>query len=352
MADAALARAQKLRKEERYPEAIAAAQEAIKADPADYGPYAVLGVLHAENGNLSEARRAIALAQSKAPADRKASFDKFAAELQSQSAAASQSQRHENSLGMKFAPVPGTDVLFCLWKTRVKDFAAFESAGYRDPEGGWGMWSWDTGESKFKQLGHSWKNPGFEQTALHPVCGVSFADAQNFCRWLTEKDRRAGLIGEHQSYRLPTDAEWSVAVGKGKYPWGDQWPPPQGAGNYADESSDLKYKIAGYRDGYNRTSPVGSFRENRFGLYDLGGNLWEWCEDWYRADMNTEETKKAIPALADDKGGQTYRVLRGGAWDSNSPVHLASGYRGNVHPLGRDDSDGFRCVLVVGVGSR
>ena len=259
-------------------------------------------------------------------------------------------EKYENSLGMKFVPVPGTQVFFCIWKTRVKDFEAFASATGHDAAEG--MWSLDPAETKFKQLGHTWKNPGFEQTPLHPVCGVNFADAQAFCRWLTEKDRKAGLIGDQQSYRLPTDAEWSVAVGRDKFPWGDQWPPPQGAGNYADESSDLKNKIEGYRDGYNRTSPVGSFRENKFGLYDLGGNLWEWCEDWYRADMNTEEVKKAIPALADDKGGQTYRVLRGGAWVNTSPVRLASGFCLNELPLIRNAFNGFRCVLVVGVGSR
>ena len=104
----------------------------------------------------------------------------------------------------------------------------------------------------------------------------------------------------------PDDMDMKI---KTVWPWGTTWPPPQGAGNYADlalkkEKSDQDV-IAGYTDGFTRTAPLGSFKANKFGLYDLGGNVWEWCEDWY-----INEKKK--------------RVSRGGSWYTNDPNNLLS----------------------------
>jgi formylglycine-generating enzyme required for sulfatase activity len=167
-------------------------------------------------------------------------------------------------------------VLFCIWEARVQDFEAFVNATRHDATAG--MYS-DRGDG-YKQQGDTWKSPGFPQGATHPVVGVNETDAKAFCAWLTEKERREGRLGGHQSYRLPTDAEWDAAVGKEEFPWGSQWPPPKGAGNYADEAAKRgRYKtwsiISGYDDGYDATAPVGSFTANRLGIYDLGGNVWE-----------------------------------------------------------------------------
>ncbi len=134
----------------------------------------------------------------------------------------------ENSLGMKFVPVQNTQVLFCIWETRVQDYASYAQANL-------GI-NWE------------WQEPGFEQGPMHPVVNVNWEDAQVFCQWLTNKDQQEGRISPQQRYRLPTDEEWSWAVGlpkeegatpeekdgkiKDHYPWGKQWPPPQGAGNY------------------------------------------------------------------------------------------------------------------------
>jgi S1-C subfamily serine protease len=194
------------------------------------------------------------------------------------------------------------------------------------------------------------KNPSTYKTgADYPVETVSWEDAKEFCRRLT-----AGLPDNLKGkfvFRLPTDAEWSVAVGlpeesgstpkdkdckiKDVYPWGTAWPPPSGAGNYCDESTKGKYGslITGYNDGYVETAPVGSFKPNQFGLYDLGGNVWEWCEDWYDSD-------------------RIYRVLRGGSWFSGgNPAGLSSSYRGDCLPDRRNYYRyGFRCVVGV-VGS-
>jgi hypothetical protein len=252
-----------------------------------------------------------------------------------------------NSLGQIFVPVPDTKVLFCIWDTRVQDFEVFASATGHDATAG--MYS--VGSDRWKQRGATWKSPGFSQGPTHPVCGVSWEDAQAFCRWLTERERGEGRLGSNQSYRLPTDAEWSVAVGlgqesgatpkdkdgktKGVYPWGGQWPPPSGAGNYAgSEAADSQWPsdwktIEGYQDGYPRTSPAGRFRANSLGLFDMGGNVWQWCEDWY-------------------DGEQKHRVLRGASWLDNFPDRLLSSYRRNLTPGGRYGFIGFRCVLGVG----
>lgn len=224
----------------------------------------------------------------------------------------------ENSLGMKFVPVPGTKVLFSIWDTRVEDYRAYA-------------------ESKSGVDG-GWKKPGFKQGGDEPVVNVCWNDAKAFCAWLTKKDRQEGKIGQDQEYRLPTDEEWSMAVGETKYPWGNDWPPPQGAGNY-----NPSIKV----DDYANTSPVGSFGANQYGLYDMGGNVWQWCEDWYRSDMNEEALLDVFPFLKDDEGGEKYRVARGSGWGDGDPVRVWSSDRNRGAPDYRDNPYGFRCVLAT-----
>jgi len=231
-----------------------------------------------------------------------------------------------NTLGMPFVPVSGTDVQFCIWETRVKDYAAFAAANAAANAGV------DAG------VDASWKTPEFKQEDTHPVVNVSWNEAQAFCEWLTKKELAAGKIKAGQKYRLPTDAEWSVAVGleqeKGNtpkeknwgiedvYPWGKEWPPPVGAGNYYERLKADKFEY---------TSPAGSFAANKLGLHDMGGNVWEWCED------------KHSPT-------GTHRVLRGASWVSSGPVDLLSSSRVIDSPDGRNGGIGFRCVLVGGSG--
>jgi formylglycine-generating enzyme required for sulfatase activity len=274
-----------------------------------------------------------------------------------------------DSLGMKFVPVlitggPTSDqpVLFSIWDTRVKDFAAFiEQSGYDMKKGeaaytlesdGKGGWSW-------KQAGGDWRDPHFpaeaKQSNDHPVVCVSWDDAMAFCKWLTEREQQAGRLPAEWSYRLPSDHEWSCAVGIGEresaskspeakdgkiknvYPWGEQWPPPSAAGNYGGEESRIGVAkkdwnvITGYRDGWPRTSPVGSFEPNQYGLYDMGGNVWQWCADKYKAS-------------------KSWRVLRGASWLNLGPDLLLSSARRYCAPTGRYDVYGFR-VVVTGSAS-
>jgi formylglycine-generating enzyme required for sulfatase activity len=107
-----------------------------------------------------------------------------------------------NSLGMEFVFLPGTQVLFGIWDTRVEDYRAYAQAN--------------------PGVDANWKNPGFKQGEDHPVVNVNWGDAKAFCAWLTQKERKEGKIGQDQEYRLPMDKEWSAAVRPGKYPWGNE----------------------------------------------------------------------------------------------------------------------------------
>jgi len=137
-------------------------------------------------------------------------------------AAVRQPPAWENSLGMKFLPVPGTEVQFSVWETRVQDYEVYarEQAG----------------------VDGEWKNPGFAQTDTHPVVKVSWEDAQLFCAWLTAKELGEGRLNARQSYRLPADWEWSVAVGLEE----------ARAGRPKDKDGKKRECIHGGRDGRRR----------------------------------------------------------------------------------------------------
>lgn len=272
-------------------------------------------------------------------------------------AAATAARPFENSLGMKFVPVSGTKVLFSIWDTRVQDFRAYaREVGYMQSGGIYvvNVKKNDEGEDSQKwELDEkaSWERPGFEQGEDHPVVGVSWDEAKAFCSWLTEKDRKAGKIGQDEEYRLPTDEEWSAAVGESKYPWGNAWPPPEGAGNYADDALMAKRSGKGWsqvpgNDGYAATSPVANFKANPLGLYDIGGNVWQWCEDWYRADMNKKALLDKYPYLKDEGDRKRGRVQRGASWHRGDPDTLLSSWRAYDTPDNRDSVSGFRCVLA------
>jgi serine/threonine protein kinase len=231
----------------------------------------------------------------------------------------------ENSLGMKFVPVAG--VLFSIWDTRFQDYEQFaQQSGY--------------------PVSEKSREPGFKQGPDHPVVNVSWTDATAFCGWLTERERSLGLLPDRMIYRLPTDLEWSTAVGlgneagnspeqkKGKikvYPWGLGWPPPPGSGNYCGEENKTGRSswpvITGYNDGYARTSPVTAFSPNRYGLFDMGGNVWQWCEDWHNSS-------------------KFHRVLRGASWLNEYPDDLLLSNRRDDSPGSRRDNYGFRCVIA------
>lgn len=180
-------------------------------------------------------------------------------------AEASKAPPFVNSLDREFVPVPGTEVLFSVWETRVSDFEAFVNA--TGHEAGEKMFSLDkqdppatTGSSKidngWNQAGRSWRNPDakLDQTSQHPALGTNWEDAVAFCEWLSSK--------EGQTYRLPSSEEWSAAIGGSTYPWGQQFPPPANTANLAGAEArtgswpEFFDTIENHHDSYPRTSPV------------------------------------------------------------------------------------------------
>ena len=251
--------------------------------------------------------------------------------------------KHEEEVVEKNTPA---NVLFCVWPTRVKDFEEFFKAVPDAKE---------RGEEYRPDLfvqDDVWRAPGYEQQPDFPVVGVTWYQAVAFCKWLTKKERAAGTIGPQDEYRLPTDAEWTAAAGPGKYPWGDRWPPPPKAGNFADETwaHGMGYQhgysdMQGYTDDHEMVAPVGSYTPNRFRLYDMAGNVKQWVLDTYRPEMLPPEIREKNPYRKSVEKGFLY-MLRGSTWQSHGE-ELCSYARALDDQTYHPDAGGFRCVLVV-----
>jgi formylglycine-generating enzyme required for sulfatase activity len=172
-----------------------------------------------------------------------------------------------------------------------------------------------------------WNHPGFEQTDEHPVVKVNWNDAVAFAAWLSRK--------EGETYRLPTEAEWEYACRAGtttRYSCGDD---PEGlaaVGNLAAQ------------DGYTYTAPVGRYKPNAWGLYDMDGNVWEWCSDGYAADYYKSSPVDDPPG----SGGAPVRVIRGCGWDV-VPGEARSANRDAHAPVIRRYHLGFRLARVQSV---
>ena len=240
---------------------------------------------------------------------------------------------------------------FWMGRTEVtrRQFAAFvratryeteaEKAGFME-----GLdWS---GDGWAPKEGLDWKKPGFVQSNAHPVVGVSHNDAKAFCAWLSKK---SGL-----SFRLPTEAEWEYAARAGstaEFPWGDDIAGGKGYGNVCDETAQAAAEKHGTRftgtfpfsDGYVFTAPAGRFKPNDWGLFDMQGNVEEWCEDWYGDDYYDSAPKdKPQDNPKGPEKGET-RIVRGGNWYL-APALDRCAYRSGYEPDKACDQVGFRVV--------
>ena len=164
----------------------------------------------------------------------------------------------------------------------------------------------------------------------YPIVCVSWSNAAAFCRWLTESERKAGRLPDGYVYRLPTEAEWEYAARGGSTSWGFEY----AGSNTLDDVAWYASNSGG------KTHPVGQKRPNELGLYDMSGNVWEWCHDWYGEDYYGESPSADPAGLSSGSG----RVLRGGAW-SYDPQNCRSSVRARSIPVLANDRVGFRVVL-------
>jgi formylglycine-generating enzyme required for sulfatase activity len=200
-----------------------------------------------------------------------------------------------------------------------------------------------SGDSMASDPRNTWSHPAFEQADDHPVVHVSWNDAVKFCAWLSKK--------EDKTYELPKEAEWAYACRTGtatRFWWGDQPEDAKGKENIADASLRKKLPNASWStdwdDGYPFTSPVGAFAPNPCGLYDINGNVKQWCVD--RLDnypgVFDKDSKEA--------GHGDWRVARGCSWDI-VPKWCGSATRWFSVPDMAIISIGFRVVLRVPAGT-
>ena len=184
----------------------------------------------------------------------------------------------------------------------------------------------------------------YAPTDQHPIVFVSWHDAMAYAKW--------------EGKRLPTEAEWEKAARGGriqqKYPWGNLSPTGKQC-NFADKNL-TQYWWADKKadDGYTFTAPVGSYLENGYGLYDMNGNVSEWCLDEYDESFYTvtqpenpiSGTDTITEILQNFETVQSNRVLRGGSWLVNSQA-VRNAVRFRLPPSSLNNSVGFRCVKDV-----
>jgi formylglycine-generating enzyme required for sulfatase activity len=194
------------------------------------------------------------------------------------------------------------------------------------------QWQWEQMMGKEANRSHFIGQNDEEKKKL-PVDNVSWNDCQEFCRRLSEWEGR--------KYRLPTEAEWEYACRAGKttaFWWGDTI-----NANQANYDGKVPYGPGGQMGEYRgRTTPVAAFDPNPWGLYDMHGNLWQWCQDWY-GPYRTEEASDPVKL---DKGAVEGRVLRGGSWCS-SPKLCRAANRNMLSPARSKDDCGCRVALSL-----
>ena len=214
------------------------------------------------------------------------------------------------------------------------EFAAFVTATGHKMDGGAHVW---TGKEWKLDPSKSWRDPGFAQDDSHPVVCVSWHDAQAYIAWLSN--------ASGAPYRLPSEAEWEYSCRAGTatpFWWGSSITPEQA--NY--DGSVTPYQGGGQKGEYRkRTVPAQSFAANPWGLYQVHGNVWEWCEDFRHGSYEGKPENLKATGGAWIDGSGSYRVLRGGSW-SYLPQNLRSAFRIGS-PVSRLGDIGFRVARTI-----
>jgi formylglycine-generating enzyme required for sulfatase activity len=178
-----------------------------------------------------------------------------------------------------------------------------------------------------------------------PVYTINFAEAEEFCRKLTEMARAAGELPEDWEFRLPTEAQWEYACRAGTTTatsFGDS------LSSKAANFQGKPYNGAEPGPSLKRTAPIGSYPANPWGLHDMHGNVFEWCRDWHHAKLPggaDPDLYLARSTALVNRDGSVSRVRRGGCWaDQGWPCRSA--FRLRFEPERRHDHIGFRVVAV------
>jgi sulfatase modifying factor 1 len=227
------------------------------------------------------------------------------------------------------------------FEVTVDQFAAFaRESGY---DTGSKCYTLEDGKVEERD-GRSWRNPGYSQEATYPAACLSWNDAKSFVAWLSRKTGKA--------YRLLTESEWEYAARAGttsRYYFGDDENELCHYSNGLDQTARRTFAGANGRstlscsDGYAYAAPVGSFAANRFGLYDMLGNLSEWVEDCANYSYDGAPTNGS----AWTSGDCSHRIVRGGSW-SSTPEFLRSAKRDGSTPSGvRLNVIGFRVARTL-----
>jgi formylglycine-generating enzyme required for sulfatase activity len=210
-----------------------------------------------------------------------------------------------------------TEVTVGQWKKFIND-TNFKTEAER--KGGSYVWN---GKKWTKKKGVYWDNPGFYQKDNSPVTCVSWNDSNKFIDWLNKK--------EGKKYRLPTEAEWEYAARGGKKSRGYKY----------SGSNNLDAVGWHYKNSNNKTHPVAEKKPNELGIYDMSGNVWEWCEDKWHSNYEGASNDGS----AWETGDSSFRVFRGGSWNDDARDCRVA-FRFNVNPGNRLSFMGFRLVLV------
>jgi formylglycine-generating enzyme required for sulfatase activity len=222
----------------------------------------------------------------------------------------------------------------------------YKTDAENDANGGFGF-NADTGNFE-RHPKYNWRNAGFPQTDKHPVVNVSWNDAEAFATWLTSQSKKKA---ETVRYLLPTEAQFEYAMRAGattRFATGDNPQSLDGHANVQDASLERRVPNLDYAkdpsfrfdDGVAFTAVVGSYPKNAFGLYDMHGNVFEWCRDWYDAKYYATAPDQDPPGPSSG----SFRVLRGGSWYL-APFNVRCASRNNSTPENRGNSLGFRLVL-------
>jgi formylglycine-generating enzyme required for sulfatase activity len=227
---------------------------------------------------------------------------------------------------MKSWPLVAVMMFACVGGAGAGEPTAFFFEMVKMPAGYW-VGKYEVTQTQYEEL--TGENPSAFPGPNRPVENVSWEEAGAFCEKLTAREHATHRLPEDCAYDLPTDAQWDeFSAGTG-----------------------LKDGVTSLGSPRDSTEPVGAHPPNPRGLCDVVGNVWEWCRDWYddsirKKDANPDVPFGALVRKASDPPEETYKVLRGGAWDTGPSAGFSLAARLRYAPGMSNYRTGFRCVVV------